>query len=68
MLFTHTGKGREASDEGTALRAAVLLQDRLSHTTQLIRNFLVYFYCKTCTGKGRSFCEPLLPLEPLGCT
>lgn len=57
--------GREASDEGTALRAAVLPQHRLSHTEQLIRNSLIYFYREICTGKGRSFASPCSPWSRL---
>lgn len=48
-----SGEGSQALDEGTASRAPVLPQNRLSHMKQQIRSFLFCFHCKICTGKGR---------------
>lgn len=60
------GKDSETSDEGSeSSRATVLPQNRWSHTKRQIRNFLVYFYCKICAGRGRAAWECFLLLSLL---
>lgn len=60
------GKDGEAPDTGTQhSRATVLPQNRWSHTKQQIRNFLFYFYCKICTGRGHVAWESFLLLSLL---
>lgn len=56
-----SGKVARPRMQGQRSWAPVLPQNRLSHMKQQIRNFLFYFYCKICTGKGRLVWKSSLP-------